>query len=46
MWMLGVFLMTLLVDRKAVRKFYHWIGIFYAIYLKEKVKVKDRSEEV
>jgi len=45
-WMLGVFLMTLLVDRKAVRKFYHWIGIFYAICLKGKVKVEDRSEEV
>jgi len=44
--MLGVFLMTLLVDRKAIQKFYYWIGILYAICLKGKVKVKDRSEEV
>jgi len=44
--MLGVFLMTLLVDRKVVRKIYYWIGIFYAICLKGKVKVEDRSEEV
>ena len=43
---LGVFLITLLVNRKAVQKFYHQIRIFYAIYLKGKVKVKDRSEEV